>query len=639
MPLSPAKQVKHDRTSILDGIAPTLSQLLNTKKESLFTKESRTVTFDDVSQTRDVVEENDEPTVISVMCGRIKFAGIVVPPDAPKDLICEECEKAFSVYYCNACQQLQCESCADMVHPKDYGGALLHAHEVNDRIRPVQKGDVSKIKPDTSFVMPDTELFEDDYCRMKDLSRPHSLSTNAVATPQPSTVICRQAPKYDANQIVLFIDPYKGSDAYGRIISQWDHRHSSAAPAILRGDASNVYYIVQMLGAVPHMGLIHRLEELCHPERVKPTDSALYVNIEGVERDGERQIMAGAREVNRRVQELRNIQLLGPKHHLRQIGKGGIAGADDDDDDGYSSALHSQNSSQLVIHSRDGDHNSVISDTQSNTGIKQGQHQQEKQNAVMVRSKSLTHHIGGGGGTRAVQALAEQTQRLNTDNAALYGHSGMIVATTSDRRKLTKLDRTLLDAQVNADEYADIDTDLQSQLSAMNVNNTPCPATLRSYEDVINKQIDHTPHVGSAYYSVDHQRIMQGRNILVLSEVELTRLETHIAALKTKKSDIIKRVLQSSLFNTDMVQKFKKFHKWKSKVEQYQKMHRHIVAAKLQSAVRRFINRVSCHIYYHSAVYCHSLVIVICRTHWTRSDQNSLHGASGSDGKYMISSA
>lgn len=42
----------------------------------------------------------------TVQCGRVQFDNIPIPPDAPKDLVCEECEKEFSVFKCTACDQV-----------------------------------------------------------------------------------------------------------------------------------------------------------------------------------------------------------------------------------------------------------------------------------------------------------------------------------------------------------------------------------------------------------------------------------------------------------------------------------------------------------------------------------------------------
>ncbi len=110
---------------------------------------------------------------------------------------------------------------------------------------------------------------------------------------------------------------------------------------------------------------------------------------------------------------------------------------------------------------------------------------------------------------------------------------------------------------------------------------------------MINKQLDHSAKKGDAYYTLDHQRVMQGRSVLVLSEGELTHLEEHIAKLKARKAYIINKVLQFSVFSTDMIQKFRRFHTWKSRMQFLKERQQHLAMVRVQTRARVWLCRVS----------------------------------------------
>jgi hypothetical protein len=145
---------------------------------------------------------------------------------------------------------------------------------------------------------------------------------------------------------------------------------------------------------------------------------------------------------------------------------------------------------------------------------------------------------------------------------------------------------------VNKDLYADIDTDSHLQLSVTNDLQRPSPAVLRSYQDVINRQIDNSTRQGATYYSLDHQRVVQSRNILVISEKQLVTVEEHLAKLVKRKNEVLRRVLECSLFSTDMMHKFKKFSIWKNSLERLKGGQRHAAMTRIQSRARVWLCRV-----------------------------------------------
>lgn len=166
--------------------------------------------------------------------GRIHFeesvpnSDDIIAPGAPTDLLCEECEKEYSVVYCEACAQVFCPKCVLLVHPRTNLNQELHPHEYGDIIRPLQVGDTSTAPPlDKTFYLPTNDLFEEDYAQLIDLTVPKSLAIN-TALPDVAkniTPITSSLVKFHANDIVLFLDPISHQEAYGRVCSEWDMRH------------------------------------------------------------------------------------------------------------------------------------------------------------------------------------------------------------------------------------------------------------------------------------------------------------------------------------------------------------------------------------------------------------------------------
>lgn len=64
--------------------------------------------------------EGEEKKTKTVLCGRIRFEGVEVKDAKPIELICEECEKVYSVIFCKACNQVYCMRCAGLCHQVSY---------------------------------------------------------------------------------------------------------------------------------------------------------------------------------------------------------------------------------------------------------------------------------------------------------------------------------------------------------------------------------------------------------------------------------------------------------------------------------------------------------------------------------------
>jgi hypothetical protein len=163
-------------------------------------------------------------------CGRIQFENfnVKVEEEAPPTLTCEECEKSIAISYCRECQEVFCESCCTLCHMREGLGAILHPHERDGHIRPIRVGDTSRVQKYEPYYMPNEEVFEDDMLVVRDLSMAHSLAsdTQSGLFEPPSDEALEAAvhthmPKYKVKDIVLFIDPVDGMEAYGRVISEW----------------------------------------------------------------------------------------------------------------------------------------------------------------------------------------------------------------------------------------------------------------------------------------------------------------------------------------------------------------------------------------------------------------------------------
>ena len=155
-----SSKISPTKSSIADNVAPKLKDFFK-KKESLFSHKDLDHSQQTSVHSKKVIDGNDndnadfqnEPssTVATVSCGRIKFEGIEVKPDAPTDLICEECERQYCKFFCLECNQgkkkyprikrilltlkVFCAKCANLCHPKSYGGSIMHPHETKGWIR------------------------------------------------------------------------------------------------------------------------------------------------------------------------------------------------------------------------------------------------------------------------------------------------------------------------------------------------------------------------------------------------------------------------------------------------------------------------------------------------------------------------
>ncbi|CAM9443050.1 unnamed protein product, partial [Ectocarpus sp. 13 AM-2016] len=78
-------------------------------------------------------KEHDQINPEQTANGR-DFTGIQVPEGAPKDLLCEECERRNAVGFCEDCGETLCAACLAILHIPSTGGQA-HPHLAQARTK------------------------------------------------------------------------------------------------------------------------------------------------------------------------------------------------------------------------------------------------------------------------------------------------------------------------------------------------------------------------------------------------------------------------------------------------------------------------------------------------------------------------
>ncbi len=259
--------------------------------------------------------------------GRIQFEGIMVEEEIPPMELCDNCETRYSVAYCEGCKECFCIRCVELCHPIP-SNENKHPHEVETvlypaLIREIKEGDKSSVVVPEEFPVPNTFIEEHELAAAKniDLNVPNSLATNyhdPAAFPKPlskdkpySTM-----PRFKVDDKVLFDDPVTGKQAYGRIISEWDHRHGAVAPPIIRGEGSMYMYVVEKIDLIANVGSLRELlRHIKEKEKTPDFPTFLFGDTGNVPY---REEFAAAREVNRMVREMQEVKEHGPRRHYKE---------------------------------------------------------------------------------------------------------------------------------------------------------------------------------------------------------------------------------------------------------------------------------------------------------------------------------
>lgn len=259
----------------------------------------------------------------TAVTGRIQFEGVLIEEEKLPLLLCDNCETRYSVIRCDACEEVMCLRCCELCHPIPRL-MLRHPHEEETinyppRIRAITMEDKSSVVIEPEFPVPPYYIEEGDLAIAKnvDLSKPNTLATNLTGDPAawPQKLIepYKAAPRYNVDDKLLFMDPVSGEQAYGRVLCEWDPRHGEVAPPILRGDGSMYLYVVEKIDLVKNVGT---LADLLKIVLAKPPDPE-YPKFQNVDDVPYRWEFEAAREVNRMLREMHEVQTKGPRRHFK----------------------------------------------------------------------------------------------------------------------------------------------------------------------------------------------------------------------------------------------------------------------------------------------------------------------------------
>lgn len=465
-------------------------------------------------------------------------------------------------------------------------------------MRVVKLGDKSNVTINKSFFLPDTELNQDDYQQIKDLSVPSSLCTTQNSFKPSKSAY--SLPRYSVNQMILFIDPHSETESYGRIISQWDFRLANVAPAILRGDGAIVYYIIKLIGFTKDLAHLSIL--LRESSGIEQLESNVIIN--GIERSDSIDNNKRAQLIDKRISDLEGLRKLGPKYHLRDV------------------ASHQSMKNRILLENRafglyDDNDDSSYDENHSLNSL-----------TSLVPSKL------------SIESLQEKSRLYpfnNTNRKIRLGTQNEFVA--------QKYKQSLEYDGIDLNLYADIDTDVQSQLSTDNIHRNPLPANLRTYESLlaqsdlfdyfrkhfnccassssiqsdesnllqmmfenISQQISSTDSASGSLLTskttiqqqeddVDvgskNQLMQSCLKILVLSETDICSVEERLRDQFNAKFSQMKSLMLRFQSSDIKFIKFKNFIKWKDTIIYFKTYELHIAATKIQAMIRMFLCKVS----------------------------------------------
>ncbi|CAM9250306.1 unnamed protein product [Ectocarpus sp. 4 AP-2014] len=140
------------------------------------------------------------------------FTGIQVPEGAPKDLLCEECERRNAVGFCEDCGEALCAACLAILHIPSTGGqahphlaqARLKRTNYFDGIRSLRAGDESSVLREEGDPIPAHEIDEDEMATRRDLSVPTSLDAPTIDLTSSAAKRNAAEPLHKKGQLVVF---------------------------------------------------------------------------------------------------------------------------------------------------------------------------------------------------------------------------------------------------------------------------------------------------------------------------------------------------------------------------------------------------------------------------------------------------
>jgi hypothetical protein len=274
-----------------------------------------------------VEEEVEEVKFVTKTTGRIKFEGMIADDEAPTTIICEECETVYATTCCEICDQVFCSKCASLTHISEDLDNPLHEHErptlanPDGFVRPLKYGDKSRVELKNPFHLPLGVFTEEDMMLRKDENAVDITSSNTLSLAQgreePSKAVF-STPKFKVGDQLVFDDPATGEESYGRVVSEWDFRHGVVAPPIIRGENTGVMYIIDIIGTVQSVSGYAALVR--KPPPAGKLNSFPEIRSETGEKVGDmahREELAISRDINRKLFEMQEYNLYGPRFHMK----------------------------------------------------------------------------------------------------------------------------------------------------------------------------------------------------------------------------------------------------------------------------------------------------------------------------------
>jgi hypothetical protein len=518
---------------------------------------------------------------------RRKFGDLPIVLDPPTDLYCEECERVYATICCVECHQVFCVACADLCHPRGYGGGLPHIHEVRGYIRPLQHGDTSRVVKDTSWKMPDTELHPEDIMKIRDISIPNSLAINRSYQAQKATTPITKLPKFKVNQIVLFLDPVSRGNAFGKIISEWDLRCGNPnIPALIRGEDSNISYIVEKLGLLttgvtlesllqlrfksiespirelPVLGVKHK-QPLSASTGNQELGADAGNNLTPLDKIENRDAMTLAKQLDNRIADMRSMKALGPKYHFRLPNIFENASNKE-----YTAALASE----------------------------------DNVNAKPAYIRDLGDRKGVGG-TKTVHSDRGESP------ASLFQSRDDLIASMTVYNGID-IDFDAHDAALRGAE---------SNLGVLARSNIAQPASKRHYEDLFQDMLKRDAlekNLSSSSHSARTALLGRALNVQTIAEKDLTLLEDKIKAIRDRKIYLLNKLIFDKDVATQRARKAKRFRQWWESMDHLRMVQRHYCARTIQTQARVWLCRVSMLVYvmWKSVLINHRVAIfLLCR--------------------------
>lgn len=538
----------------------------------------------------------------------------------------------------------------------------------------IYNDDINKEK---NFYLPDVEFTTEDYSKITNLSQPNTLSIGQDIKKIENTnssnneIIKKNFRKYAKFQVfdmVFFNDPVNNIESYGQIISQYDECHGVSGAPILRGEDSHYYYIVLLMGQIRDVNVLQELYDSTYiniknkkehlkiasnvydiiqdsdnnnsnnssvkliesGNNLKLLENEKIINNHNHNQNNEvgmpyefNEIHKLAREINKKVKELKNLITLGPKYHLRRVNLPRHQYIYN-----QPSEPNSQLGENISVFSQnyyENDNVSIYSQDELNSPYGGPSHPYEASYRNNYRASQpygdLNPHVNDSLSLHSSQTLSQN--QLFSSKSSLYtsnsqpiqmldifpdNKSAAVIAKSYEERQ-RRVKREIYEI-VDSNLYSNINVDApptvdQIRLQQMDFNpkeklekDFPLPASYRTFEDVLFSSTgEYIPlNITITNPASSTTRIAYPTphwNVLIFSEEEIHNLKEKVDYFHKKTSHFLDNALeQVDIIMAKMILK-RKLAVWKKNVIELRRKHIHLAARKIQTYIRMWLCRVS----------------------------------------------